>query len=1039
MMLGLLLVCLQVVAQNRTLSGRVTDAQGNGVPNASVNVKGTNVGTTTNADGTFSLSVAPSAKALVISSVGMTESEVAIGGKTNFTVQLTTDTKQLDEVVVTVPYGQVKKTAFTGSEATIGSRNLERQQVTSVTRALEGQIPGLITTNGGGQPGSNASVLVRGVGSYSASSSPLYVLDGVPYNGSISSLSTDDIASVTVLKDASAAALYGSRAANGVIMITTKKGKKGRASVTANVRIGQMSRLIPEYDRVGTPDYYELMWEATRNRFAASKNPATGANYTAAEAATAASGMFTGSSGLVYNAYNVPGAQLIDNNTGKLNPNAKLLWQDNWEKALIQNAMRQDYNVNIAGGAEKSDYFLSFGHVNEDGIAKFSGYKRFTTRLNVNTQATNWLKAGVNFDGALGNQKTVPSGGTATTNPFYYSRMMGPIYPVYQRDAWGVYVIDPVTNQPALDWGRPAQMGTRPYAGNSNLLGSLALDDRNTATSNINANSYLEAAFLKNFTFKTTLGATHYNGYATTFQNSQYGDADNVKGRSTKSNNRQTTYTFNQVLTWAKELGDHDVRVLAGHENYRFQQNFVSATRVGFPFPGTSELAPAATAEASTSYENLHAIEGYFANANYNYKGKYLLSGSYRKDGTSRFSEDSRWGDFWSVGAGWRLKQENFLRSIKWINDLKLRASYGQQGNESIGDYYAYQSLYALGWNNVSSPGAIVSTLPANQLHWENNTTANIGVDFSLFDRLQGTVEVFNRVSKDMLFDVPLPLSTGISSRRDNVGSLYNRGIELQLGYNVIRKKNFDWRIDLNGTHFVNKITKLSQKEIIDGTKKLMVGKSLYDFWIREYAGVDPQTGDALYYRDELDAAGLPTGKRVTVNNINNGSYYYHGSSLPLFNGGLTNSVRYRNLEASVLLTFSYGGKFYDGNYASLMHPGSYGTAWHTDILKRWQKPGDITDVPRIQNALATQNGVSTRYLFDGSWMNIKNVTIAYNLPKTLASRVGMSNAKVFANADNAYFFSKRKGMDPQRAVNGTADWTYIPYRTITMGLTVNL
>lgn len=1028
--------CSQLLAQNRTITGRVTDESGTPVPNASVQVKGTSFGTTTKPDGTFTISVPANARTLVFSSVGMNAVESAIGNGSRMNIQLAANSNQLSEVVVSVPYGTIKKTAFTGSESTVGSKALDKQQVTSVTKALEGLVPGIIATNGGGAPGSNAQIFVRGIGSYASSSNPLYVLDGVPYDGSLSSLNMDEIESVTVLKDAAASALYGSRAANGVIMITTKKGRKGTSKVSATYRQGWMSRLIPEYSRIGAQDYYQLMWEATRNRYIFSGQDA-------ATAGQSASNVLTGTSGLVYNAYNVAGNQLIDPTTGKLNPNAKLLWNESWENALYRTALRQNANVNVSGGSEKSDYFLSLGYDNEDGIVKFSGLKRYNARLNVNANPISWFKTGLSVDGAVSNRSDVPTGGTATTNPFYYTRQMGPIYPVYQHDpATGAYVIDPTTGKPALDWGTPAQMGTRPYAGNSNLVGSLALDVRNAQIFNGDANTYAQVDFLKNFSFKTTLGTNFYTNYGTTYQNSQFGDAQNVSGRSTKLAERQLSYTLNEVLTYNKNFGDNSLRLLVGHENYYFRYNNESATRTNFPFPGTTELNTAATAEASGSYTDNLRIESYFTSLNYEFKNRYLLSGSYRRDGTSRFDTSKRWGNFYSAGAGWRISQEGFLKDVRWINELKLKASYGETGNQAISTYYAYQALYSLGWNNAGYPGAISSGIPNPDLVWEGNAQLNIGADFALFrNRLQGSIEWFNRASNNLLFSVPLAPSTGTTSFNQNIGRLKNTGVELQLGYNVIAKRNFDWRVDLNLTHFKNVFTKLppDQQEIITGINKIMVGHSIYDIWTKEYAGVDAATGDALFYKDVLDASGKPTGQRVLTNNYSQASFYYEGTALPDLTGGLTNSFRYKNFDLSVLLTFSHGGKFYDQNFQSIMHSGSYGTAWATEILQRWQKPGDITNVPRIQNGVANQDGVSTRWLFDASWLNIKNISLSYNLPGSVIRKISSTGIRVFANVDNAWLFTAHRGMDPQRSIGGTSDWTYTPFRTVTVGVNVNL
>ena len=1026
-----------VMAQNKTITGRVVGAD-DGLPLPGVSVKAGSAGTTTGADGNYSLSVPSSATRITFTYIGYVTQELPIGTTGVINAKLVFDSQQLAEVVVQVPYGSISKKAFTGAEATVTSAQIQRSQVTSVSRVLEGLVPGIQASNGGGTPGSSAAIRIRGIGSVNASSSPLYVVDGVPFDGTISSIATDDIEAVTVLKDAAASSLFGARAANGVIMITTKSGKTGTSKIAVNMRTGLSERGIPEYERVGPQDYYELMWEATRNANLVARNPATGSNYTMAEAGVAASNIITTATGLAYNPFSVKGSALIDATTGKLNPSATLLYQDQWADVLFQNANRNDLNLNISGGTESNDYLLSVGYIQEDGIAKFSDYDRLNARLKVNTKVRSWLNAGLNVGTTLSNSTGDFATGTATSNPFYYSRYMGPIYPVYERDASGAIVKDPVTGQDKLDWGVATQMGARPYAANSNLLGTLALDERSTRRSEGTANTFLEVKFLKDFAFKTSLGGNYYNGISTAYQNSLFGDAVNVTGRSTKSDTRNLSYTFNQVLSWNRNFGNHGFNALAGHENYSFEGRFVSATRTGFPFPGTTELAPAATLSGATSYTDTHKIESYFSQVNYNFKGKYLLSGSFRTDGSSRFYVDNRWGNFWSLGAGYRISEESFMKKYTWLDELKLRASYGQQGNENTGDYYSWQGLYSLGFNNVNSPGAILSSLANPELEWEKNVSFNVGADFRLFNKLDGTIEYYERTSKDLLFSVPLPLSTGLGSIMRNVGTMKNSGIELQLGYNAVRNKNFDYRIDLNLSRFKNEITKLPQKEIVRGTQKLSVGQDIYAFWLREYAGVDPANGDALYYQDVKDASGNVTG-RTTVNNINNATYYYHGSAIPDLLGGLTNSIRYKNFDLSALVTFQLGGNFYDGNYAGLMNRGVYGQALSINMLRRWQKAGDVTDVPRLQRGITNQDGQSTRFLYDASYLTLKNVNLGYNIPKSVFSRFGISSFRAFVAVDNAITATKRLGMDPQRTFDGTSDFTYPIFRTFSFGLNVNL
>ncbi|MER3470921.1 MAG: SusC/RagA family TonB-linked outer membrane protein [Chitinophagaceae bacterium] len=1042
-LLGVLCFSVQLLAQNRTITGVVTDATGAPQSNVSVVVKGTKLGTTTNAAGAFTLSVPENARTLVISSVGFETKQVAITGNT-VNVQLNTAAGELREVVVQVPYGTVKKTAFTGSENTISAATIQKQQVTSVTRALEGTTPGIQVTNGGGRPGTNADIRIRGIGSINANAAPLYVLNGVIYDGSISSISTDDIESVTVLKDAAAASLYGSRAANGVIMITTKKGRRGAPAVGLNIRQGFMTRGIPEYDRVGPKEYYELQWENLRNTYLY----AVGSTQTRATAGGLASRTLINN--LVYNAYNVPAASLVDSVTGTLNPNAQLLWNDSWEDALYRTASRSNYNLSLSGAADKNDYYVSLGYLNEEGTVKYTGYKRYNARVNVNNNPTPWLTSGLQIDGAYSDRQQAigETGGTAGSSAFFFSRNIGPIYPVYQRNLTTGAFVDSSNGQHLWDFGTVNQMGTRPYLGLVNPLGALELDKRFTQAFNGNASAYVDVKFLNHFSFKPTFGINYYNSLSTTYQNPLYGDAAANAGRSYKTEDRQISYTFNQVLSWNNTYGRHSVRALVGHENYKYKYNYISANKTGFQFYGQTELNNGATiVSPPTSDEDNLRIESYFANVNYDFDQKYLLSGSYRTDGSSRFAPSVRWGNFYSVGAGWRVSQENFIKNINWINELKLRASYGENGNEGLVDpttgasiYYAYVPYYYASGTGTYNP----PSRPANpDLKWETNKIFNLGLDFSILkNRVQGTIEYFERGSDNLLFDVPLPISTGNLSVFKNVGRMENKGWELQLGYNAVRAANFDWRIDLNLTHYKNKITKLpseiAAKGAVTGTKKLFEGHGIYDYWLREYAGVDAANGDALYYRDVLDTNGKVTGRTVT-NNINNATFYWEGSAIPDVLGGLTNSFRYKSFSLSVLMTFAKGGKFYDGNYAGLMHRGDYGAAWSTDIFRRWQKPGDVTDVPRLQNGISsTQDGASTRWLIDASYLNIKNVTLAYNIPKSVLTRVKISNLSVFANVDNAWLFSRRKGMDPQVSFSGVSSQSYPPFRTITFGVSAN-
>jgi TonB-linked SusC/RagA family outer membrane protein len=1028
-------------AQTKTITGKIKDEKdGTPLAGVSVVVKGTSVGTTTGNDGSFTLSVPLNAKTLVVSSLNFEPKDVAIG-KGSINVSLTSsEAASLKEVVVTVPYGTVKKSTFTGSSGTVTAATIQKQQVTSVTRVLEGLVPGVSTTSGGGAPGSSGpSIAIRGFGSINASSAPLIVLNGIPYDGSIASISTDEIETVDVLKDAAAANLFGSRAANGVIMITTKKGKKGPANIQLSIRHGISTRGIPEYERVSIPDFYELSWETLKNNLYYN-NLAT-----LDESKQLATNLLTlTGDGLGYNAYNVPGNQLVDPMTGKINPSGRLLWNESWSDAIFQDAGRTNINLSISGGADRTNYFVSAGYLKEQGIAKFSDYERFNFRTDVTTQANDWLKVGLAFDGAS-DKRIAPNG-----NPFSYSRQMGPIYPVYQRDLnTGQILLDEKGN-PRLDWGGDlfgpnTYMGTR--AGllrNSNILGSLGLDELSERKLNGNANAFAEVTFLKNFSFKTSLGLNYLIVDLVRYQNNEFGDAVNVNGRLTQSASQSLSLTGNQVLNWNKTFKKHNLRALVGHENYQYRDNFLEATKENFSKPGAQASLNNGASVGSflpNSTRDIHRIESYFGSINYSFDNKYLLSASLRTDGSSRFAPSVRWGQFYSFGLGWRIKQEKFLQSVNWLDDLKLKLSYGESGNDNIGLYYQYIGYY---YANGLGQFTVPTRIPNPDLKWESNKNLNYGAEFSLFKRrLTGSVELFSRVSNNLLFDVPVAPSSGFTNFFQNTGETKNYGIEVQLGWNAIQKRNFDWRIDFNITHFKNVVSRLPSEQrekgiIRSSFSKLTEGRSLYDFWMREFAGVDPATGLALYYRDVIGGDGKPTGERTLTSDISLADRYYVGaSSIPDFNGGITNSFRFKSFQLSILTTYSYGGYFYDANYASLMHQGIIGTHWHKDILNRWQKPGDITNVPRLQSL--GQETISSRFLFDASYVNIKNVTLSYDFGSILSKKKFIKDAQFFISVDNAYIFTAKYGGDPQQSFNGVSGAGYPIFRTITAGTTIKL
>jgi TonB-linked SusC/RagA family outer membrane protein len=1029
-----------------TVRGRVTDASGTPLAGVSVRVAKTNKGTTTNANGEYELE-APSTASLVFSYIGHIDQEVAVNGRATVSVVLQVDAKGLNEVVV-IAYGTATRKTSTGSLTQIDSKALQTRPVTNVFNALEGAAPGIQVSSGSGQPGEGPSIRIRGVGSINASSDPLYVVDGVPFTGNISSINTDDIESMSLLKDASSSALYGARAANGVVIITTKKGKRGGNHIQFKAMQGVTSRAIPEYDRVSAFEYYPLMWESYRNSLISSTVTIDQASQTAAAGIK---------SRLGYNPFDVADNDIVRAD-GTLNPNAKLRYADDldWTKAIQRTGTRGDYGVSFNGGSDKSDYFVSLGYVKEKGFVMKSDFERITGRVNINTNPLKWFKTGINVNGTYtkSNQANV-DGSTSYINPFNFSRNIGPIYPIHAHDATtGAYVLDIAGNQ-IYDLGDGSLGGqsARPAGANAgrHIIQETELNDNSFKRNAFSARTFGEISFLNNFKFTTNVSADFTNDLVGTFDNTTVGDGAPA-GRASRTSRNRLGFTLNQLLNYNRTFGLHNIDVLVGHENYDMTYNYFYGSRQNIILDnGNSELGNFTSTNSLVSRTDKYRTEGYFARANYGFNEKYFLSASYRRDGTSRFSKDLRWGNFWSVGGAWKLNSENFLSDVRWMDLLKVRSSYGSVGNDALLDadlnqiYYAWQALYEP-YANAEAPGMLQSSLGSN-LVWEQNKTFDVGVDFAfLHERVSGSIEYFHRQSGNLLFSVPLPVSSGTKTQPQNIGTMLNRGFEFQVSADVVRNKDFKWNINVNATTYKNKVLKLPNEEIVTGTKKLMKDHSQYDYWLREYMGVD-ETDGAPLYRAQNTASNANNTTRVTKNGdtvttlIANARYHYAGSAIPDVYGGITNTFNYKNFELSVLVSYQIGGKVYDQTYAGLMHGGTYGSALHKDALQRWQKAGDVTDVPKMNFANTTNIAATTsdRWLTSASYLNVRRVSLGYNLPKKYTSLLHIGSANIFASGENLFLKTARKGMNVTQAFTGVTSNVYVPARVITLGLNVSL
>jgi TonB-linked SusC/RagA family outer membrane protein len=1056
----------QLLAQ-RTITGKVTDDKGNPLPNVSVVVKGTTAGTSTRADGTYSLTVPANGKTLVFSSVDMATQETSIGSNSTISVSLNTASKSMDEVVLLAYGSSIKKSNFVGTASQVTSKQFENRPITNALNVLVGAAPGIQTTTPSGAPGSSPGIILRGFGSYSLGSGPLYVVDGVIYDGGFSNINPDDIETITVLKDASTTALYGAKGANGVIMITTKKAKKGRQFLQFKVQAGFSDPAIPRYPTVDAFQFYPLAWEAYRNGLVYGTGLTTPT--TLDSAGMIASGtlpryttgpntgnqIFRGGSFQdiyqvlgKYNPFNVGNTSIVGID-GKLNPNATLLYGDdlNWLDQSTRTGNRTEYSLQFSSATDRSDMFASFSYLKEGGWGLRSDLSRFSGRVNVNVTPVKWFKGGMNIAANRSRFNNSATGGIV--NPFYFSRYIAPIYPVYLHNPTTGEIIKDASGNPRFDFGNENGYG-RPYNSGRHSIAEHLWNKDNSGRDVVSARGFGEVIFTPWLRFTTNISLDVTNTETESYQNPIVGDGYPA-GRYSKGSSRTTSHTFNQLVNFNKRFGGkHTIDVLLGHENYNTLTTGMSGLRIGQSFDDIYVFSNFITINSLSSSITESRSEGYFARANYDFANKYLVSASIRRDGNSKFPKDIRWENFWSIGAGWNIKEEKFF-NVPWVDMLKLRASYGVTGNSQTGNY-PYQSGYDIGWDDDVRPGVIVSSLGSPSLTWETQKPLDLGLDFALFkNRIYGTIGYFNRNSSGLIFSVPQPLQNGGTPSggftvAQNIGAMTNKGIEVQLTGNPLQSKEFNWSVTLNATSYSNKLTKMPDATPIltSSPFRREVGKSVYDFYTRTYYGVDPKDGAALYLGvltyNTANSRLMDNGKggfdTVTIDHNNARQTYVGKSALPDVYGSVVNNFSYKGFELGFVITYQLGGYVYDGVYATLMSSSTAGTTYHTDILKRWQKPGDVTNIPRLDNTRTAQFGAaSTRFLTDATYFSLNNISLAYQLPKNVLAKMGASSVRIFVSGENLQFFTKRKGMNVNGSFAGTTSDSYDAARVINAGV----
>lgn len=1034
----------------RTVKGQVVNAADNTpLIGATVMPVGGGNGTATDVNGNFALSVGDNVKLISFSYVGMVTKQVPVSG--NMQVALESTDTQLQDVVV-VAYGTQKKESLTGSVSVVDSKKIEKRIGSSVTGALEGSAPGVQVNNTYGEPGAAPSIRIRGIGSLVAGAqSPLYVVDGVPYDGNISDLNPADIESMSVLKDAASSALYGNRAANGVILITTKSGKNaGVCSVNLQVNQGVYTRGIPEYDRMGANQWMETSWTAFKNQ-----QLALGTVKDEASAAAYATSHLIGDFAR-RNIYDKANDQLFDAN-GKLVANILPGYDDlDWSKGVQRTGYRQEYSISASASGEKFNVYSSVGYLKENGYIQTTAFERFSGRLNAVYSPNKWFKTGMNINGSVQERNYQASAsGSYYANPFNIIRYKAPIYPLYLHNADGSYKYD--------ENGEKIYDTTSDYLDNRNIAYELRADKnynrRNTLGLQAFATIILPYGF--DVTVKGDLNASTTNRRS--YNNASIGDGAANGGRLSEYAYQYRTENFQQLLNWNYNFGPHHVDAMLGHESYAWEGKAHSGMKTTMSIEGILTLGNFLNTTNFIGSDDEDKTESYLGRARYNYAEKYFGEVSFRRDGSSRFYKDNRWGNFFSAGASWMMSREDFIKDIEWIDNLKLRASYGEVGNNAGVGLYGYMALYDID-KNGGSPALIKNSLAANDIKWETTQTIDVALEGRLFNRMNFSLGYFDKRSKDLLFQVRLPLSAGSYPWGDyanptiykNIGTISNSGVEFSADVDAVRTRDLIWNVGVDATFLHNNVVKLpNHEDILHGSQKYSEGHSAYEFWTYNYEGVDQMTGKPLYTLDPDQAEkATAAGKLVSINgkdyttSTTYGLRDWCGTALPTVYGSFNTSLRYKDFTLSALFTYSIGGKVMDSSYSSLMSPGASGAnAYHVDLLGAWSGvPAGMTEtsadrinpdgIPGLNfNNFDDIRAVSDRWLTSASYFVFKNINFSYSLPKNFLHKLQLQGATVSLGAENLFTMTGRKGMNPQYSFSGGQDDTYVTARVYNIGL----
>lgn len=1037
-----LFLCLTLFgqAQNR-VTGTVTSQDGAKI-SASILIKGTTQGASTDAAGNYTLNNVPSTATLIFSSIGYKTQEQKVNNRSVINVSLDPDAQALDEVIM-VAYGTATKGTFTGSASVIDGKDLQEVPTTSFQNALIGKAPGVSVTSGSGQAGSTTSIQIRGIGSMSASTQPLYVIDGVPVvsgstgqlsdyiyttNNVMNSLNPADIESISILKDAAAASLYGSRAANGVVLVTTKKGKTGKPKITLKSSIGLTpSWATDNYEVASTQENVNYLYRVFHDYNTSAGKTDAVANADALRRLNAKfnqHGYFfeTNGPGLAENV-------LIKGMTdGIVNREGQYF---DWEDALFRTGVYQTNDISVSGGDQNTKYYSSLSYTKDQSRVKINDFDRITGRVNLSQKIGKHVEFLSNVNIARSGLSGYNDTRNTSTNYYMQTRNL----------LWGLYW--PTSYKTGNPW--TARFGS---LAQNNLYYDNEWEN-SSKTLRISANETLIVNILPELNVRSVFSYDNAQTKDHIYysRNHYSGQALGTVSEMTTNINRLVSST---TLNYNKIFGAHDIGFLAGFEAEKSETDFMRSSGKDLPASGLHTVATAGELDAQ-AYNWGNAMMSVLSRVEYNYDQKYYASASYRRDGSSKLSPEARWGDFYSVAGAWRIDKESFMKDASYISNLRLRASYGVNGTLPGGNF-EWRGLTGYGSKYMEQAGGGLSSISNEKLSWETNYSTNVALEFGLFNqRLYGTIEYFNRDSRDLLQYVPISRVTGFSSTLRNIGSINNKGLELSLGGDIVRNNKLRWSASVNGSFVNSKVTKLAEgADIIwydptgsDARAQYIYreGESTLAFWGYEYAGVDPENGKSRYFVNEegdKTAGDFQLDGRGATYDFRKANFTIIGDGMPKLYGGLSTDVEYKGFTLGLNFIYKIGGNIYDGAEKDVADDGYYWERTRSKIQydDMWTDENPKGTLPKVSgNDLTDAIQFSSRHIYNASFLRLKNVTLGYNLPTSVISKVGITNTRVFFTGSNLLTISKYKVADPEVNQYGTRGWEMPIGKTYTFGI----